>query len=201
MENIDHTENELNERNRSETSIEQINKGFVATRTLKMTIIKDIIQPQYISDIRKKFSIRDRWNYMNNMFMLLSKISGGASTVLSFVSVYKQDTMYAFLAGVMSTVGGIFNVFEIGASKKSKEQTNDINLLLKKLEIDDFPVLAEGQDEKNNNEEIEEVQPITENKISYDKSNEVVNTIIDIAPDIIKKTQKNKKNKQIEITQ
>lgn len=190
---------DINEHNRSETSTEQIGNGLIATKTLKTKIIKDIIQPQYIADIKKKFSNRDRWNSTNNIFMLLSKISSGSSTVLSFISVYKQDTMYAFLAGVTSTFSSIFNVFEIGVSKKAKEQTNDINLLLKKLEIDDFPMLVEGHNDKNNNEEVDD--EINENRTKYDKNNEIPISTMELVPETTKKTQKTKKNKKKQQTE
>ena len=111
----------------------------------KESIVKSIVQPNYLSEIKGKINAKNCWRRINVLMMIFGKILTGVSAVLSFVSVYKIDTLYSFISGGTATIATIIMGFEIGASKEITKKETEINNILKSLNIDNFP-----KDDSNN---------------------------------------------------
>ena len=99
----------------------------------------NIIQPNYIHDIQGHINAKNSWKCVSISFETTSKVLLGCSTVLSFASgVYINNTL-SFIAGSVSTLSLVCMQFSNFSKRESKRSTEELNILLKKLNIDTVP--------------------------------------------------------------
>jgi len=101
-----------------------------------------IIQPNYIHDITSYIASRNSWKCVSVSFETISKILLGMSTVLSFSSGVYISTALSFAAGSVSTLSLVCMQFSIFSKHESKRSTDELNLLLKKMNVEPVPVDA-----------------------------------------------------------
>lgn len=116
---------------------------------LRKTIITELIEPSYYSDVKEMLEGRKCWRITSDVFTTLSKISVGFASVFSFASGTYQNQTFSFVAGSVSVISLILLQFSSYAAKESKEKTDGLNLILKKLSINDVPEIASNISNNN----------------------------------------------------
>ena len=86
------------------------------------------------------------WKTIGQIFETLSKILVAASGILSFASGYYKNDTLSFLAGSISTISLAMLQFSSFCFKENKKQSDELNILLKKLGIDTIPVFDRNID-------------------------------------------------------
>ena len=125
---------------------------IIATSDFKNKIINDYLRPSYLKDIEQKIYGRVFWTKVSNRIMVLSKI------ILIFVSVFafagsKFTNLWwlSFISGILSVSALSLMQFSMFASHESKDCTNDVNIMLTSLNMDNskIPDLDINNNDKN----------------------------------------------------
>jgi hypothetical protein len=114
---------------------------FKIRDSLKVTIVRDLIEPFYLEDIKSMIRGKTCWKFTGQFFETFSKILVAVGGIMSFSSGYFNDPHLSFLAGTVSTLSLATLQFSSFAYRENKKQGQDLNVLLKKLDLDDIPVL------------------------------------------------------------
>ena len=109
------------------------------SESVKHDIIKNIIEPGYIDDIKRNMFLKKRYANAGLLFESLSKIFIGISSITSFSAGIYQYQLLAFLAGAGSVASLIFLQFSSYSFRESKVISDGLNKILKKLHIDTLP--------------------------------------------------------------
>lgn len=115
---------------------------------VKIKIVKEYVEPAYEYDIKNMIKGKRCWKVVGQCFETISKILIAASGILSFSSGYYQEHTLSFLAGSVSTISLAMLQFSSFSFKENKKQSDELNILLKKLGLDTIPVFdrnAESQ--------------------------------------------------------
>ena len=99
----------------------------------------ELIEVNYYNDIKYNIRSKSRWKFMSDFTEASSYIFTGISVILSFACTSFDNTNLSFAAGVFGTIALVLLKFSSYALSESKERTNQVNILLKKLEIDEIP--------------------------------------------------------------
>ena len=108
--------------------------------TLKQDILTNIIEPEYKEDIATKLLLKKKYSSMGLTFETLSKIFIGVSSITSFSSGIYRYQVLAFLAGASSVMSLMFLQFSSYSFRESKLITDEINLILSKLNLPSITV-------------------------------------------------------------
>jgi len=106
----------------------------------KEHITHDIIQPNYRTEISDFIHSRSWWRKTGMCFETISKLLMGSGSVLSFASGVYQNQNFSFIAGSVSTLSVVCLQFATFCYKESKQSTQELNLLLQKLNLDTIPM-------------------------------------------------------------
>lgn len=131
--------------------------NFKIRDTIKIKIVHDLIEPFYLDDIKSMIRGKKYWKLSGQIFETVSKVLVAIGGIMSFSSGYFNDPMLSFLAGSISTLSLATLQFSSFAYVENKKQGQDLNVLLKKLNLDVIPVLERRTDS---------AQPPTERRIS-----------------------------------
>jgi hypothetical protein len=114
-------------------------------------ILVQIIEPSYFLDIKSIIKSRRRWHMCGHVFETISKILIACSGILSFSSGYYDIPILGFLAGSSSTLSLASVQFSSYCFKESKDNTEELNKLLTKINLDTVPEYNNeiSNDEKN----------------------------------------------------
>ena len=108
--------------------------------TLKQDILTNIIEPEYKEDIATNLLLKKKYSSMGLTFETLSKIFIGVSSITSFSSGIYRYQVLAFLAGASSVMSLMFLQFSSYSFRESKLITDEINLILSKLNLPSITV-------------------------------------------------------------
>ena len=128
--------------------------------------ISNQIEECYKSDISEMIGSKKCWRRMGLSFETLSKITVAVGGVLSFSSGYFNSTILSFVSGSVSVMSLSLLQFGSFGFKQSKKQANDLNILLKKLDLETFPVLEDDPDSLINGNEKKTVDKVVDNAIN-----------------------------------
>ena len=106
---------------------------------IKDHVTFNIIQPNYIVEIEEHILSRSKWKCVSITFETISKVLLGLSTVLSFASGVYTSTTISFAAGTVSTLSLVSLQFSNFSKRESKRSSEELNVLLKKLDVDTLP--------------------------------------------------------------
>ena len=113
----------------------------IATSEFKNKIINDYLRPSYLKDIEQKIHGRVFWNKVSNRIMVLSKIIMIFVSVFAFAGSKFTDMWWlSFIAGILSVSALSLMQFSMFASHESKDCTNDVNLILTSLNMDNTKI-------------------------------------------------------------
>jgi hypothetical protein len=113
---------------------------------IKVQIVRDLIEPFYLDDIKSMIRGKKYWKLTGQVFETVSKILVAVGSVMSFSSGYFDDPLLGFLAGTISTMSLATLQFASFSYIENKKQGKELNILLKKLNLDTIPVLEHQQD-------------------------------------------------------
>jgi len=116
----------------------------------KIYIVEQLIEPSYKSDIKKLINDKKCWKCTGITFETVSKIMVAISGVFSFSSGYFQNPMLSFISGSIATLSLALLQFSGFSYSQNKKTGEDLNVLLKSLDLDTIPVLARMADDGSN---------------------------------------------------
>ena len=125
--------------------------GKVSTHKLKKFIVKSIVQPTYVEDIRDVLVGRYRWRKVGMVLFIISLVLSSIATALTFVTAFESQSWLGLFAGGIGVIGAIFLHCSSMAKGESKRLTHQANKILKQLEIDGIPDIEEDKDQKELN--------------------------------------------------
>ncbi len=109
---------------------------------IKVQIMKDLIEPMYISDVKSAIKEKKCWKFTGQVFETLSKVLVAIGGIISFSSGYYSNPTLGFVAGSVSTVSLAMLQFSSFSYGQNKKQSSELNMLLTKLDIDTVPELS-----------------------------------------------------------
>jgi hypothetical protein len=113
-------------------------------QNVKHQIIKDVVVPNFMNEIKCTVTSRGKWRNAGNKAELFSKVLTGAATIVAFAAgAYTEYTYLSFIAGCIGTGAMVCQQFSTYAKGESKERTEQANKILKVLNIDSIPDLDE----------------------------------------------------------
>lgn len=116
-----------------------INNDLAVSDTLKIYIVKKLIEPSYKTDIEDMIHGKRCWKLAGHIFETISKILVAIGCIFSFSSGYFSNNELSFIAGSISTISLAMLQISSFAYKENKRQTYELNILLQKLNIDTIP--------------------------------------------------------------
>jgi len=138
------------------------NNNINAVHTIKVSeeTKKDIfihVEDSYKKDIKEMILGKTCWRRTGITFETLSKILVAIGGVLSFSSGYFDSNILSFASGSISVISLALLQFSSFGFKQAKKKANDLNILLKKLDLDTIPVIDDDPDDLviSNNKTIE----------------------------------------------
>jgi len=126
-------------------------KGKIATHKLKKLIVKDILQPAYIKDIKDVLIGRYRWRKISMSLFVIAVILKEVAMVVTFLTAVQSQNKTAFIAGSIAVFGTIFLHSSSLAKSESKRATQQANTILKQLGVDGIPDIETDKDSETKN--------------------------------------------------
>lgn len=108
---------------------------------IKLEIIKKYIEPSYTNDVDNLLKGKKCWRISGQIFETISKIFVAVGGIISFSSGYFNYPVLGFVAGGISTVSLALLQFSSFSYSENKKQSQELNIILKKLNVDTLPVL------------------------------------------------------------
>ena len=121
---------------------------------IKHKIIKEIIEPFYLEDIKNNINNEKKYKSLGTSFELTSKIMITISSILSLSSGFFNYPLLSFMAGSTSTISLACIQFASYFYKKSNSNIIELNSLLQKIHIDTIPVEATNVTIKENQQDV-----------------------------------------------
>jgi len=107
----------------------------------RVYIIDKLIEPYYKNVVKNTLSARQCWRKTGIAFETISKIMVAFGSIISFsAGVYENQTL-SFVSGSISCLSLAFLQFSSFSYKENKKQSEELNVLLKKLGLETIPVL------------------------------------------------------------
>jgi hypothetical protein len=128
---------------------------FKYNKTLKSKIIKDILAPSYVSEIKEAIRGRKTWKITADAFLTSSKIATLFSTIFAFsASTYDNKTL-SFTAGIIGCIAGAFMQFYHFAKGEANSKTLYENNLLSNLGITNFIIDVDKTNEHETDDDMD----------------------------------------------
>ena len=131
---------------------------------VKLHIVKELIEPMYISDVKTAIREKKCWRVTGQIFETMSKVLVAVGGIISFSSGYYSNPALGFVAGSVSTVSLALLQFSSFSYGQNKKHGSELNILLNKLNIDSVPELNrdgskndDSQKATNGNEDVHSV--------------------------------------------
>jgi hypothetical protein len=121
-------------------------ENFKIRDSVKVQIVHELIEPFYLDDIKSMIRGKKCWKLSGQIFETVSKVLVAVGGIISFSSGYFDDPILSFLAGSISTLSLATLQFSSFAYTENKKQGQDLNVLLKKLNLDVIPILERRTD-------------------------------------------------------
>lgn len=116
-------------------------------------IIFTNIEECYKSDIKEAIKGKKCWRHTGIAFETMSKVTVAIGGVLSFSSGYFGSNVLSFVSGSVSMISLALLQFGTFSFKQGKKQSNSLNIILKKLDLDTMPVIEDDSSSLSNGNE------------------------------------------------
>jgi hypothetical protein len=113
---------------------------------IKEKIMVNYIEKSYEYDVDSLIHGRRRWKKTGQAFETMSKIFLALGGILSFSSGYFDIKALSFLSGSISVISLSFLQFSSFCYLENKKQSNELNIVLKKLGLETLPELSRDND-------------------------------------------------------
>ena len=127
---------------------ENLEKISISEET-KLFIVHKLVEPSYKADIKNMIEGKKCWRITGQVFETVSKLMVAMSGIFSFSSGYYNNTTLSFIAGSVSCVSLALLQFSSFSYSENKKQSMELNVLLKKLDIDTIPIISRNTDNDN----------------------------------------------------
>lgn len=107
----------------------------------RVYIIDELIEPYYKNVVKNTLSARQCWRKTGIAFETISKIMVAFGSIISFSAGVYEDQTLSFVSGSISCLSLAFLQFSSFSYKENKKQSEELNILLKKLGLETIPVL------------------------------------------------------------
>jgi hypothetical protein len=115
------------------------NRTMTVRDHIKQKILIEHIEVGFINDVKNGIRDRNCYNTAGKAFETLSKIFIAFGGILSFSSGYFSNPHLSFAAGSVSTVSLAFLQFSTFCYKESMKNQENVNTILRDLEIQNLP--------------------------------------------------------------
>jgi len=116
---------------------------------IKEKIVRLHIEPNYERTVVEAIELIKYFRRFGIAFETISKFFVGVGSVISFAAgIYKSKIM-SFVSGTVSVVSLVFLQYSTFSIKESKKHTADLNIILKKLNLEGIPVTTQDYDHDN----------------------------------------------------
>lgn len=116
----------------------------------KVYIVKELIEKSYKEDVRDMLKGKKCWRISGQTFETLSKVLVAIGSVVSFAAGVYNETTLSFVSGAISTFSLATLQFASFSYKENKKQSNELNNLLKSLQLETIPVIERTVDDETN---------------------------------------------------
>jgi hypothetical protein len=99
------------------------------------------VEDSYKNDVDEMIMGKTCWRRTGITFETLSKVLVAIGGVLSFSSGYFDSKVLSFISGSISVISLALLQFSSFGFKQAKKRANDLNILLKKLDLDTIPII------------------------------------------------------------
>ena len=126
----------------------------LGTPSLNQMIINDHLRPVIVNDIRERLHGRKLWDKISNNTTVISKIMMIFVSIFAFAgSKFTEMWWFAFVAGILGVSALSLMQFSMFARTRSKNFTNDLNMLLQTLHLEKnkLPNLQQNESEEYQN--------------------------------------------------
>jgi hypothetical protein len=117
----------------------------------KIYIVEKLIEPSYKSDIASTIHGKKCWKITGMTFETMSKSMVAIGGVMSFSAGYFNSAILSFVAGSISTLSLALLQFSSFSYTQNKKQADELNILLKTLDLETIPSLTRSIDENTQN--------------------------------------------------
>lgn len=129
---------------------------YFESEELRNYIIKNIIEPSFITDLKNVMKWRYLWRRIANILYIFSKILTIIGAVLAFSETFFQLFYLSFASGVVTLLSVLILQFGDFAQKERKRRTHEANEMIRTLKVK--PTIK--IENKNEKEDIE-IDPIS----------------------------------------
>ena len=114
------------------------NNNSVMNDDMKHMIMERIRQ-SYEKDINENLESRSRCRKLGNVLQTFSQFISVGATIMAFSAGFYDDKMSSFVSGCLGSLSLAFLKTSDYALNESRERTESLNIILKKLNIDTIP--------------------------------------------------------------
>jgi hypothetical protein len=112
----------------------------------RLYIIDELVEPYYKRIVKNTIDGRLFWRRTGITLETVSKIMVALGSIMSFSAGYYKDDKLSFISGSISCLSLAFLQLSSFSYKENKKQSDELNILLKKLDLDTVPVLERNSD-------------------------------------------------------
>lgn len=111
-------------------------------QSIQEKIKTELIENRYYNDIKYNINSKSRCKFTADFTEYLSYILTGIAVILSFAAGFFDNIWLSFASGCFGTTSLALLKFSSYAMSESKERTNQVNIILKKLGIEEIPDIS-----------------------------------------------------------
>jgi hypothetical protein len=138
-------------------------------------IIDKLVEPYYKETIKNTIEGKKLWRTLGISFETLSKVLVAVGGIVSFSSGYYHSENLSFFAGSISCLSLALLQLSSFSYKENKKQSEELNMLLKKLKLDTIPELERNVETSCNTNT---KYPLRESILNIDTDNNTTNSVI-----------------------
>jgi hypothetical protein len=124
----------------------QIQEKIQISNETRLYIIDELVEPYYKRIVKNTIDGRLFWRRTGITLETVSKIMVAFGSIISFSAGYYKDDRLSFISGSISCLSLAFLQLSSFSYKENKKQSDELNILLKKLDLDTVPVFERNSD-------------------------------------------------------
>ena len=113
------------------------------------TKIIELINEHYFNDIEWGLRGRSYWKTAGDICETLGYLCIGISAILAFSAGFFDIRFLSYIAGCVGTASGLLLKFSLYSMGESKERTDEINKILKKVGLDEVVDISPSTNQNN----------------------------------------------------
>jgi hypothetical protein len=111
------------------------------------TIVNTLVEPYYKDMVKTTIEGKKLWRILGISLETSSKIMVAMGGIFSFSAGFYHDDTLSFVAGSISCMSLALLQIASFSYKENKKQGDELNIILKKLNLDTIPAMARSEDQ------------------------------------------------------